>query len=290
MTLMICNVGTATLSIALLCSVTLTPAASQSQPSAAIPGVEFSYGPTKQFEPIRQKLVQRRIKEKVQAFLSPLKLKGSLAIETAECAGKFYKPYKSDGSVTICYEFVQLVESLAPNAVDSVGGSLVTREMALVGPFVHELLHNVALAVFDLQQVPVWGNAEFAADNVAAFLMLQFGADVALKTTIGSAYFLNKLDSRTEYSVSYLAEIRNTVRQRYYNLLCIAVGSDPLKFSNFVPVNRPASVTDLPLSRLENCYGDAGEYEQVRSAFNRTILGPYIDPGLQRQVLATPWF
>ena len=138
-----------------------------------------------EFQPIYTRLKQKRVLEQLQQFLAPLKLKRNLEVMTAECQGSFYLPYKPQGPVTICYEFVQLIDTMADDRPwGIVGSSVVTRDMFTVGPFVQEVLHNVALAVFDIQEIPVWGNAEFAADNVAAFLMLQFGTDVAMKTVL----------------------------------------------------------------------------------------------------------
>ena len=64
--------------------------------------------------------------------------------------------------MTICYEFVDLVESLAPDEPNeddkeyqvahyaASGPILVDREAAIAGPVIYELLHNVALAAFDI--------------------------------------------------------------------------------------------------------------------------------------------
>jgi Putative metallopeptidase len=199
-------------------------------PSALPSKVDIAYKePPKskpEFQPIYTKLQQKRVLEQLQQFLAPLKLKRNLEVMTAECQGSFYLPYKPQGPVTICYEFVQLIDTVADDRPwGIVGSSVVTRDMFTVGPFVQEVLHNVALAVFDIQEIPVWGNAEFAADNVAAFLMLQFGTDVAMKTVLGSAFFLNQLETAAaRNTLDYLGDIRPTVRQRYYNLLCVAFG------------------------------------------------------------------
>jgi hypothetical protein len=240
-----------------------------------------------ELQPIYAMLKQKQALEQLQAFLAPLKLNRNLQVMTAECSGNFYLPYKPGGPVTVCYEFVRLIERVAADRLwGTVGPSLVTRDMFTVGPFVQEVLHDVALAVFDIQEIPVWGNTEFAADNVAAFLMLQFGTDVARKTVLGSAYFLNQLEKRTRYTPNYVGDIRPTVRQRYYNLLCVAFGSDPVKFANFVAVNRQAQVTDLSNDRADVCVSD---YDALQRSFVEVILKPHVDPELQKQVLAAKW-
>jgi hypothetical protein len=261
-------------------------------PSALPSKVDIAYKePPKskpEFQPIYARLQQKKVLEQLQQFLAPLKLKRNLEVMTADCQGSFYLPYKPQGPVTICYEFVQLIDAVADNRPwGIVGSSVVTRDMFTVGPFVQEVLHNVALAVFDIQEIPVWGNAEFAADNVAAFLMLQFGTDVAMKTVLGSAFFLNQLETAAaRNALDYLGDIRPTMRQRYYNLLCVAFGGDPIKFANFIPINRQELVTDLSIDRANRC---VWEYPPLKRAFITTILNPHVDPELQKQVLAMKW-
>jgi hypothetical protein len=260
-------------------------------PAPAPSKVEISYqeppASKPDLRPIYEGLKELQVLERMQQFLAPLKLKRNLQVVTADCQGNFYKPYRPGGPVTVCYQYVELIEIMADGRRwGAVGPALVTRRMFTVGPFVQEVLHDVALAVFDIQEVPVWGNAEFAADNVAAFIMLQFGPDVASTTILGSAYFLNQLERAVRYSPAYLADVRPTVRQRYYNLLCVAFGSDPVKFANFVPVNRPEQITDLSVDRSERCLR---EYPELRHAFSEAILKPYVDPQLLKQVLAAKW-
>lgn len=245
------------------------------------------------YQPIYDRLKQRKVLETLQQFLSPLKLPRQLTVKTAECGGDPFAPYAPGRPVTICYEFVDLVERAQPSGqLGAIGPQLVTRDMAVVGPFVEEALHDVALGVFDLLEIPVWGRAEDAADHVAAFVMLQFGTDVARKTVYGTAWFLNVLDlnlrnnTSTLSDMNYLGGIRPTVRQRYYNILCIAVGSDPIGFSDLLAFNRTATISDLPLQR--DCW-ERGEYQQVKDAFIKTILNPYVDPDLLKQVQGMQW-
>src|SRR5262249_1448030 len=61
------------------------------------------------YGPIVDRLKKRKALETLQQFLSPLQF--PLTVKTAEC-GAQYAPYKSGGPVTICYEFVDLIESV----------------------------------------------------------------------------------------------------------------------------------------------------------------------------------
>src|SRR5262249_16415632 len=139
-----------------------------------------------------------------------------------------------------------------------------------------------------------------AADYTAAFLLLQFGSDVARKTIFGTAFFLNQWDAivRQEQmtDVNYLGDIRPTVRQRYYNLLCIAIGKDPIGFSTFIAIGRPPTAVDLPAGRIGHCRGALqserpsahSDYEKVRRAFVANIL-PSLDQEALKKVQGIKW-
>jgi hypothetical protein len=266
--------------------------------------------------PFYNKLRERKVLETLQGFLSPLKLEKTLTIKTAECGGgNFYAPYQAGGLVTVCYEYVNLIESVLPGEksikgpkdfpelyrnLGRIGPVLVTRTMAAEGPFVEQVLHETALGVFDLLQVPIWGRRDDAADFLAAYLMLQFGTDVARKTVYGTAYFLNQLDmlnrSHIAENADYLSGAHPTIRQRYYNVLCIALGSDPVEFSTFIPIGRAETPVDLPLNRLESCSAAplesrraaGSDYDKVATAFAQLIL-PSVDLDLLRKVQGTKW-
>jgi len=255
-----------------------------------------------QYKAIYAAMKQQQVLERLQRFLAPLRLQHPLTVRMARCGDNvLYRPYQPGGDVTICYEFVKQVEDLAPGPDSDglIGVVVVPRAATIIGPIVEEVLHDVALAVFDNLQVPVWGRPEDAADNVAALIMLQFGTDVAQTTILGTAYFLYVAGDKAQYTFDYVADVRPPVRQRYYNILCVAYGADPVKFSVLKAFNRNELQMDLPKGRAEGCvfrYASMshkgeyeGEYEKLAAAFKTLILDPYVDPDLLKQVLATDW-
>jgi hypothetical protein len=274
---------------------------------------------TPELRPFYDKLRQRKVLETLQSFLAPLKFDKTLTIKTADCGGSPYAPYQYGGLVTVCYEYVNLIEGVLPGEkgakeikspkpytelfknLGRIGPVLVTREMAAEGPFVEQVLHETALGVFDLLEVPIWGRRDDAADFLAAYLMLQFGTDVARKTVYGTAYFLNQLDmlnrSHMLENADYLSGVHPTIRQRYYNILCIALGSDPVEFSTFIAIGRAENTVDLPTARIASCSGirlagareaPGTDYDKVATAFAQLIL-PSVDLDLLRKVRATKW-
>jgi hypothetical protein len=252
--------------------------------------VEYKAPTDKNLEPIYQRLKTRAVLERMQAFLSPLRLPQPLNIITAQCGGQIELPYQPDAPVTICYEYIALIEQAAPAGLGTVGQAIVTRDIALVGPFVQFTLRNVARHIIDMLELPVWGNAEDAADSLAAFIMLEVSPQVAQKTIFGTAYFFAKTGQSEKLD---LAAIRPHVAQRYFNLLCIAVGSDLVRYSVFLPIDRQEGPADLPKNRAGHCLALAApehnEYNQIKYAFHQLIRDKYVDLPLLKQVRTIEW-
>ena len=171
-------------------------------------------------ETVYQQVKARGILEELQQFLSPLKLPHKLTVQTGQC-GATYLPYEH-GPVTICYEYLDQIERLAPAKVSSDG---VTRANAITGAFVQVALHNVAEAVFNELQVPIWGREEDAADKIAGLIMMQFGTDVALRVLTGTTYFF-QASSHTWTGVDFSDE-RGTEDQRFYNYCASPMAATP---------------------------------------------------------------
>ena len=252
--------------------------------------VEYKAPTDKKLEPIYQRLKSRAVLERMQAFLAPLRLPQPLNIITAQCGGQIELPYQPDAPVTICYEYVALIEQAAPAGIDAVGQAIVTRDIALVGPFVQFSLRSVARHLIDMLELPVWGNAEDAADSLAAFIMLEVSPQVAQKTIFGTAYFFAKTRQSEKLD---LAAIRPHIAQRYFNLLCIAVGSDLVRYSVFLPVDRQEGPVDLPKNRIGHCLQLAApehnEYNQIKYAFHQLIRDKHVDLPLLKQVRTIEW-
>jgi hypothetical protein len=252
--------------------------------------IEYKAPSDKQLEPIYQRLKAREVLERMQAFLAPLRLPQPLNIITAECGGQIELPYQPDAPVTICYEYVALIEQAAPARLGSVGQALVTHDIALVGPFVQFTLRSVARHIVDMLELPVWGNVEDAADNLAAFIMLEVSPQVAQKTIFGTAYFFAKTSQSEKLD---FAAIRPHIAQRYFNLLCIAVGSDLVRYSVFLPVDRQAGPVDLPKNRFDFCLQlaapERSEYNQIKYAFHQLIRDKHVDLPLLKQVRTIEW-
>ncbi len=237
--------------------------------------VEIAYQEAQdpQFNAIRERLMKRQVLEQLRLFLSPLRLPRKLLVQTAQCNAE-RQPYQPGGPVTICYEYVAKVDQIAPR--NPPAGSL-PRELMIVGAFVQTVLQQVSVAVFDILELPVWGREEDAADQVAAFIMVSFGKEVALKVLIGAAWFFDASD-RT-WTGSDFASAQSPEAQRFFNYLCIAFGADQSTFKFLLDQNM------LPVRRAQRC---GNEFHALRFSFLKTIM-PHVDQNLLKKVQGAGW-
>jgi len=249
---------------------------------AAAPGLDWGnsqvdvvYAEPKdpQFLPIRERLMRRQVLEQLRLFLSPLRLPRKLLVQLDQCNAE-RRPYQPGGPVTICYEYIAKIEQIAPRNQPAGG---LPRETMIVGAFVQAVLHEVAVATFDILDIPVWGRETDAADKLAGFIMVQFGKDVALKIMIGAAWYFDA--SERTWNESDFASEQSPEAQRFFNYLCIAFGSDPASFKFLIDQNL------LPIRRAQRC---TGEFYALRAAFLRTLM-PHVDQQLLKRVQSATW-
>jgi hypothetical protein len=239
--------------------------------------IQISYVPPKNpaHEPILKLLKERQVLEKFKGLLSALRLPRALLLKVEGCDGESNAWY-ADDAVTVCYEYLEDILQNAPKETTSAG---VTRSDAIVGPTLEVFLHEVGHAVFDYLSVPVLGREEDAADQFAAYVLLQFAESDARRLIYGVAYSYNIDASKPSTKKNPFADEHGLPAQRFYNVLCMAYGADSKLFADLVDKGY------LPRERAEGC---ADEYEQVIRALNK-LIGPYIDQTRAKQVRARQW-
>jgi hypothetical protein len=267
-------VCSAMLSLAMLAaSAQGVPALAQSAEGSAPIEIEYVPPAQKYLRPVYERLKQRKVLEQLKDFLSPLRLPVTLRIRTLQCDDtNAYWAGRVEG-LKICYEYVDWVERLAPSETTPEG---FTPQDAIAGEFVEVTLHEMGHAVFDLFNVPIFGREEDAADQMAGFIMLQFGQDVALRTISGTAYAYQQQAKQSHWSRTSFADEHETDEQRMYNYLCLGYGAQPATFQRF------ADIDLLPATRAANC---GREYRQIQRAFVKTVL-PHVDQELMKKVQA----
>ncbi len=253
------------------------PAAARKSSNLRADRIQISYVPPKNsaHETIFQLLKERRALEKFKGLLSALRLPRALLLKVAGCDGESNAWY-ADDAVTVCYEYLEDILRNAPKETTPAG---VTRTDAIIGPTLEVFLHEVGHAVFDYLSVPILGREEDAADQFAAYVLLQFAESDARRLIYGVAYSYNIDASQPSTKKNPFADEHGLPAQRFYNVLCMAYGADSKLFADLVDKGY------LPKERAEGC---ADEYEQVIRALNK-LIGPYIDQTRAKQVRAKQW-
>jgi hypothetical protein len=226
-------------------------------------------------------LQNRRVLEELSQFLAPVQWTKKFRIMIKECpAGTpqpevFYSPVEY--SLSICYQWFTFLHDLNPQP------RFATKQQVIVGGLVGMVLHESARAAFDMLNIPVLGSEEDAADQVSAFIALQFSPEVAQTVIKGTYSVWKKYDDditsplkNRQYNFASAASVP---RQRMYNILCIAYGGARSSFGDLVEQG------DLLPERVENC---ADEYSQILFAFDKTI-NPKVNSELMKQVRSITW-
>ena len=210
------------------------------------------------------KLRERRLLEGLAEVLSSLRLPKPLLVRFASCGGTsnaWYEP--ADGTVTFCYEYVDEIWRGSAGAREHG----IDPEAAWEGAVIFVLFHENSHAIFDLLKVPILGREEDAADHVAAFAMLRAG-EAAARRVLGGAAWMYLHDSKGRMpDDGDFADVHGLDAQRFYNVLCMAYGSDPASFKGMVEKGY------LPKDRAEDC---KDEFRQVGFAVKK-LIDPSID-------------
>jgi putative metallopeptidase DUF4344 len=218
-----------------------------------------------------ERLKKEKLLERYAQVLGVIRLPKPLLIKFAGCDGTvnaWYEP--ADGTVTFCYEYVDDLWKISRGAKE-VG---IDPDQAWGGTLVFILLHETSHALFDILKVPVLGREEDAADQVAAFTLLRAGEGAA-RRALGPAAWMYLHDSKGRMpDQSDFADVHGLDVQRFYNVLCMAYGSDPQAFKGMVDKGY------LPKDRAEGC---SDEYKQVGFAV-KTLINPSIDVEMARSV------
>jgi putative metallopeptidase DUF4344 len=231
-------------------------------------------------QPLYDLLKQHRTLEKLQEVFSPFRLPIDLTLRTIGCNGVSNAWYHRP-DVSVCYEYLSEIYQTMPKETTPGG---ITPHDAVLGQTFYVFGHEMGHAIFDVLKVPIIGDAENGADHFSAYMMLQFGKSRAKDLITGAAYTYKKYVQGSQVSAPLAAfsDIHGAPAQRFYNMLCLAYGADPVLFAEFVEKD---TLEYLPKGRARNC---KREYEQVTFAFNESIR-PHIDEQLEKQVLDRTW-
>jgi hypothetical protein len=232
---------------------------------------------------IYERLRKRQVLEQFKAFMSPLKLKRHLLVSLQGCDGFVNAMYQDHlQKITYCYEYVVFQERMIAEAQLLPG---FRREDAIVGDFVSTLLHEVGHALFHLLDIPIFGREEDAADAVASYVALRVGPTTARRILTGTAFAWRAAEmqrqKQTKRQFDDYSDEHGTEAQRFFNTLCIAVGSDMVERTDTFK----AFVQLLPAHRRGHC---PREYLHVKKSFEHFFL-PHVDLAAMKKVQAQEW-
>ena len=213
----------------------------------------------------------------MQQIFSPFVLPIDLTFKTGDCGGVSNAWYDRP-AVSVCYEYLNEILQSVSKETTPEG---ITPADAVMGQFFYVVAHEMGHAMFDILQVPVFGNGEDAADHFSVYIMLQFGKDQSRRLILGAAYSYKKYLQSSEVTAPLAAfsDVHAPPAQRFYNLICLAYGADATLFADVVDKGY------LPKERASGC---KREYDQVAFAF-RDLIVPHLDQQLARQVLDKTW-
>src|SRR5262245_6046252 len=241
--------------------------------------IRIEYEPPKNpaHQPLYEMLKEHRVLERLQEIFSPFQLPIELTFKTVGCDGVSNAWY-SRPTVTICYEYLAEIQRDMPKETTPAG---VTPADAVLGQFFYAIAHEVGHAMFDLLNVPVFGHQEDAADQFAGYIILQFGKADARRLILGAANSYSKYVKNPTVTAPLVAfsDEHGPPAQRFYNLLCLAYGADPVVFADVVDKNY------LPKERAKLC---RGQYGELNYAFHQLIV-PHLDRQLAKQVMDKSW-
>jgi hypothetical protein len=261
-----------------LTPVMATQASAQHPPNR----IKIEYIPPEKTEhqPVYEMMKNRKVLEKVQELFSPFRLPLDLAVKTKTCGmvNAWYQRQNRDAAVTLCYEYIADIFKKVPDSVTPAG---ITPVDALVGQFFYVTAHEMGHAMFDLLDVPIFGRTEDAADQFAAYIMLQMGKADSRRLIAGAAYSYAHIVKKPEMTIEMknFSDVHGSSAQRFYNMVCLAYGADRKLFADVVEKGF------LPEHRAGNCYW---EHREVGYAF-RTLIRPHLDEPLVKKVLSTEW-
>ncbi len=212
---------------------------------------------------------------KARAFFGAFRLPQPIHFVTRSCASRWSGAWYHDGTVTVCYEYLK---TALDNAAEGRRPDWVSAEGAVAGQIADVFIHEGAHALFEFFRTPLMGREEDAADQFAAYVMLNLYGERAPAMIRGVAYsYLVDAQARTFSDLPTLQQrtlparayggAHSTPLQRMFSIVCHASGFDEAAYRDLVVMS------ELPGWRSRGC---ADEYRQIAHAFD-VLLRPHLD-------------
>lgn len=176
----------------------------------------------------------------------------NIGMRFAECgeANAYYDPETKE--ISMCLELMAgMAETLEGQFEDDDSTA-----NALAGAFMAVVLHEAGHALVDVLEIPVTGREEDAVDQLSAWILIE-ADDVDSVRGAAATYYTDD-----EVADGDFADEHSLNKQRYFNLVCWAYGSDPDNQQDLI------ETWELPEARAEQC---ATEYAQLDRSWTRLL-------------------
>jgi|CXWL01.1.fsa_nt_gi hypothetical protein len=241
------------------------PASLGAQAPSAAGEVYYHYEPPKKAEYKElEKIFQEAkfLEALAEGIADTFELPADLTIVAGECGepNAFYAP--DDQTITLCYELVEEFAKLHTAA--SEDGDAEAIGNSVFGATVFVFFHEVGHALVDLFDLPITGKEEDAVDQLATVVLVESEDDAGLAAALDGAFTFLLQGQEGPDSKEEMAfwDEHSMDEQRFYNIACWVLGSDPEAFGSMVEDGW------LPEDRAVRC---PGEWAQTSKAWNRLL-------------------
>jgi len=187
------------------------------------------------------------------ALNAVVRLPQDVGIRYAECdeANAYYDP--EEKHILMCLELLEDIVSTVQDQFETEDEA----SEAAAGAWLAVALHEAGHAMVDVLELPVTGREEDAVDQLAAWMLIE-ADDVDSVLGAAASYYIEEEGAED----SDFADEHSLNRQRYFNLVCWAYGSDPENSQELI------DTWELPEARAEGC---EAEYAQLDRSWSRLL-------------------
>lgn len=198
-----------------------------------------------------------------------LVLPHDVEVVLGECgeANAFYLP--DDKRVVLCYELVDtFAQVFFANATTEEEQDMAAE--SIIGATLFILFHEIGHALVDVYDLPITGREEDAVDQLATVILVESGDETMEASALdGATFFAMAWEQVEEIEEDVFWDEHSLDSQRFYNIVCWVVGSDPEGWAHLVDDDE-----GLPMGRAERC---PDEYQRLSSAWG-SLLAPFMQP------------
>jgi hypothetical protein len=209
---------------------------------------------------------QSRLLERLAEQLnSTVRIPTRVQLVLDECGqvNAFYQP--STRAVVLCHEMIEKVGDGVRR--DFRNSTFEFQADTVAGALMFILHHEVGHALVHVLALPIFGREEDAVDGIATFMQLT--GPSRFHGILGAAWFNDRMISGVADQSAFSDE-HSLGPQRKFNILCLAVGSDPGMFSAV------AAAAGLTKQRAERC---PSEFVQLESSVQKLLSGNLVPSG-----------